>query len=670
MRIVSLDAETYWSPDYTLSKMTTEAYVRDPRFELIGMAVSIDQKPPVWLEEAQWRYFAANVDWSQVACTAHHAHFDGLILSHHYGVRPARWLDTLSMSRAYHAGQLSNSLEALLVHHGLRPKGDYVQHAKGKHRHDLTPAEFAEYGAYSCNDVVGHQGLLRIFLPWFTRSELDLQDLTVKMFTQPLLVMNEAVLADCLAYEQQRKLELLHKCGLIDTLTPTPEVLEAAKKHLNSADKFAAALTDLGIEPPRKLNTSGSDYIYAFAKTDPDFQALLEDADEDVRIICEARQAVRSTLNESRTTRMLAMAAGGRPCPVYLKYAAAHTWRWGGGDKVNWQNFERTNKKNPRKGMIRKAVCAPPGHMLVVGDSSQIHVRENAWLAGQEDLLRSFRNGEDVYSAFASEAYRRPIDRKRVAADEVPGQVGKVCELGLGFGMGWYKLSMEFMKGAVGTPPVQFKREDLVNLGVDPSRFLANPKNIERIKAMPSRLPIDQRLVHCAVSNYFVEVYRHKNKFIVQQWDFAEKVLDRIIAKRTGPVFYLGCLSVIEDGLRGPDGTMLRYPGLSWSKEGGYTYWSGRERVHLYGGKVIENVVQFIERAIMGRATLRLNATMGGRGQIVWLSHDEIVACVPEAYAGQCQMDMHAALVDVPRWADGLPLAAEVNMGRVYGEIK
>lgn len=678
MRLLSIDFESFWDKEYTLSKMTTEAYVRDPRWETIGVAVSVDQQPPVWLEDVQFRAFLEMLKASgqEVVCSAHHAHFDGLILSHHYSFTPARWLDTLSMSRAIHGGRIGNSLEALLVHYSLRPKGDYVQHAKGKRRADFTPEEWLAYGEYSKNDVVGHQGLLRIFLPQFSRDELDLQDMTVRMFTEPMLVLDEAVLAECLSYETQRKRDLMVDAGLIPPDLPAEEALAAAKTILQSNDKFAEQLRALGIEPPVKLNGKGDAYIYAFAKTDPDFQELLESPDEDVRILCESRQAVKSTLNETRTVRMLKMGAGGRACPVYLKYAGAHTWRWSGGDGVNWQNLERTNKKNPRKGMIRKAVKAPPGFVLCVADSAQIQARLTAWLAGQLDLVSQFREKVDVYSAFASKAYRRHIDRKANPDDEIPGQVGKTCVLGLGFGMGWYKFAMELMKGAQGGPPVQFTRIDLENLDIDPSRFLANPKNIERIKAMPSRLSLTDRLIHCAVAKYLVDLYRNENKMIVQLWEFAERVIEMMHRKQYTVVLPGGLMEVCEEGLRGPDGTVLHYPHLQLHEGGDYTYLSGRNRrTKLYGGLLIENIIQYLERVIMARFMLRLDReylkpVLSGRGRIVWSSHDEVTGVVPEVHGQECYHLMLTKLNEPPAWAPHLPLNSEGGFGVCYGDIK
>lgn len=657
MRLVSLDFETYYDTDYSLSKMTTEAYVRDLRFEVIGCAVSIDFAPAVWLNPQQFAVFARG-DFSDVAISAHHTHFDGLILAHHYGVVPAYWFDTLSMARAIHGARIGNGLDALMKHYEIGQKGGEVSQAKGKRLADFTPAEYAAYGVYACNDTWGHQEVFKRLLPHFPRSELDLIDLTIRMFTEPMLRIDEKKLGEYLVIEIDRKRELLEQCGI-------------TKEQLSSADKFALALRTLGVEPPTKVSDKGNT-IYAFAKSDPQFKALEEHEDEDIRLLCEARLAVKSTLNESRTARLLRMGAGGRACPVYLKYYGAHPGRWSGGDKLNWQNLERTNKKNPRKGMVRKSIVAPPGYKIVVADSAQIEARFTGWFAGQTDLTRQFANGEDVYSLFASEAYGRPVDRKNNPEDEVPGHVGKTCILGLGYGMGWFKLAGELLKGPLGSPPVQFTRDDMAKLNVDPSGFLANPKNIERIREMPSRLNEVDRLIHCSVANHFVEVYRRKNAMIPALWKLANKAIERIYNKQTGPHFYLGILSVTEEGLRLPNGMMLRYPHML-NNDGSYSYLSGKNtRTHMWGGFLTENISQACCRIIVSDAmlTLRRDYFPDTGAKIVSMSHDEIVAVAPVNYAGECLSTMIDVMKKPPVWAPGLPLNAEGGIGDTYGEAK
>ena len=49
MDIVTIDFETYYDREYSLSKMTTEAYVRDPRFEVIGVCVKVNDFPTFFL---------------------------------------------------------------------------------------------------------------------------------------------------------------------------------------------------------------------------------------------------------------------------------------------------------------------------------------------------------------------------------------------------------------------------------------------------------------------------------------------------------------------------------------------------------------------------------------------------------------------------------------------
>ena len=51
MSLVVLDFETFYSKDFSLSKMTTESYIRDPRFEVIGVSVKVDSGGIRWITE-------------------------------------------------------------------------------------------------------------------------------------------------------------------------------------------------------------------------------------------------------------------------------------------------------------------------------------------------------------------------------------------------------------------------------------------------------------------------------------------------------------------------------------------------------------------------------------------------------------------------------------------
>jgi DNA polymerase len=137
MKIITLDFETYFDQDYSLSKLSTEEYVRDPRFEVHGFAVRWPNGVTEW-----WHDFA---DWDDVkvddcAILAHHVQFDGLILSHHFGVKPAAWLDTLSMARLLLGNHVSHSLDGIREHMGLPAKRTPYNLFKGKHWDELDIA--------------------------------------------------------------------------------------------------------------------------------------------------------------------------------------------------------------------------------------------------------------------------------------------------------------------------------------------------------------------------------------------------------------------------------------------------------------------------------------------------------------------------------------------------
>src|SRR5262249_49176150 len=126
---------------------------------------------------------------------------------------------------------------------------------------------------------------------------------------------------------------------------------------LRKDDLFAQLLEYLGVEPELKTTEKGNKK-YAFAKSDPFMQELLYGEDEDVALLVEARLKAHSSIYMTRVERFGSMATRGA-LPIYLAYAAAHTRRWGGGDKCNWQNLPRPDSYKPEKGALRRAIKAP-----------------------------------------------------------------------------------------------------------------------------------------------------------------------------------------------------------------------------------------------------------------------------------------------------------------------
>ena len=109
MDIITVDFETYYSKKFSLTKLTTEQYVRSPEFEVIGVAVKVNLKS----------YLQNNYEWEKSAVLAHNTMFDGAILSWLFDIHPKLYLDTLCMARGLHGVESSASLENLSKMYGV-----------------------------------------------------------------------------------------------------------------------------------------------------------------------------------------------------------------------------------------------------------------------------------------------------------------------------------------------------------------------------------------------------------------------------------------------------------------------------------------------------------------------------------------------------------------------
>jgi DNA polymerase I len=85
---------------------------------------------------------------------------------------------------------------------------------------------------------------------------------------------------------------------------------------------------------------------------------------------------------------------------------------------------------------IRKAFIAPPGHILIAGDYSQIDLRALAHLSQDEHLLTAFRSDRDIHSATASQLFS--VDIKDVNADM--RRLAKTVNFGVIYGMSEFGL--------------------------------------------------------------------------------------------------------------------------------------------------------------------------------------------------------------------------------------
>lgn len=397
MDIVTIDFETYWDKKFSLSKMTTEAYVRSADFEVIGVGIKVNDNPTDWYSGEDVGGFLNSLDFTDKAILCHNTYFDGAILSWLYDIKPRFWFDTMCMSKPKHQMTEGSSLKALADYYELGQKGSEVENTLGKRRVDFSESEMQDFADYCIQDVELTYKLFKELRKGFPPHELMIIDQTLRMYTEPTVVLDTDVLEHHIINVKQAKTDLIN--GLAMGQFSEAQI----KKVLMSNDMFAKLLGSVGVEAPTKTSLRTGKVAFAFAKTDKPFLNLLEHEDSRVRSLVKARLGIKSTIEETRTQRLIETSKRGL-LPIMIKYYGAHTGRFSGGDKLNLQNL-------PRNGAIRKALTVPKGYKMVACDSSQIEARMTAYVSGQQDLLTAFRDGRDVYSEFASDVYGETVKK-------------------------------------------------------------------------------------------------------------------------------------------------------------------------------------------------------------------------------------------------------------------
>jgi DNA polymerase len=543
MNIIVLDMETYYDRDYSLSKITMEDYIRNDKFEVIGVGTRIGDGDNEWFTGTMEEIgdYLKKFDWSESILIAHNASFDAAILSWRFGISPAGIWDTLGMARAIDGVEVGNSLAKLASRYNLGVKGTEVLDALGKHRTDFTTADLAQYGEYCKNDVELTFKLLMEFLPKVSVTELKIMDLTTRMFTEPVLELDTLLLEQHLSEVKERKAVLL-------------EAADANKEVLMSNPKFAELLISLGVNPPTKISPATGMETWAFAKSDAEFKELLEHPDERVQALTAARLGTKSTLEETRTERFINIAKRGK-LPVPLRYYAAHTGRWGGDDKLNLQNL-------PARGTnaLKNAILAPDGYVLIDADSSQIEARVLAWLSGQVDLVEAFAKGEDVYKIMASSIYGKPIDE----ITKAERFVGKTTILGCGYGMGADKFQAQ-------------------------------------LKIAGTTLPLDEctRIIDVYRKTYPMI------PMLWKQAGRCLDAMHRGVINTIG-VHPLALSMDADNGFVLPNGYFLTYRELRKAGHE-YMYKARTGYTKIYGGKVVENLCQAVARSVIGEQMIRMS---------------------------------------------------------------
>ena len=647
-RILVVDFETRWDrKGYTLSKLTTEQYIRNNEFKAFGACFKdygVDNTE--WVTHDRLQAYVDSIDWSETAVLAHNAQFDVAILSWVYGVKPCFVFDSLSMARALRGVDAGNGLAQLANEFGLPPKGNAVHSTDGLI--ELPPEVEKELADYCKHDTFLCEEVFKRLINGYPAKELRLIDMTLKMFINPVLVLDKEILSEAIEEERTKRHALLSKLGIEETA-------------LASNQQFADVLQSMGVKPPTKISKTTGRETLALAKNDALFQALLNSGNEDVELLCEARLAVKSTLERTRAQRFLDIAGRGN-LPVPLNYYGAHTGRWSAskGSGLNLQNLKRGS-------FLRKSIQAPDGYTLIVCDLSQIEPRVLAWLADYDALLNIFSSGQDPYAQFGAQMFGIPDLSKESHPDL--RQSAKSALLGAGYGMGWASFAAQLLTGFLGAPPTRYDKAFAKQLGITSDyigTFLEWEDNVKRLNEIPHTCTENELLIHAVSAKKIIDKYRAAAEPVTQFWHLCQELIQKALAE--GRSYHHKCLQFEKEKIILPNQMALRYPSLKGNADAkGRLQWAyGSDGKKLYGGKLTENIVQAVARCVMTDGMLRIQE----RYPCVLTVHDEVVCLVPEAQQENAKTWVLAQMVMEPKYMPKIPLEAEIDSAKRYGDAK
>ena len=551
------------------------------------------------------------------------------------------------MARALRGVEVGNSLAKLAGDFGLPEKGRAVHSTDGlselDHQIEGELAEYCKHDVFLCEEI------FKRLSAGYPKSELRLIDMTLKMYTRPLLELDSDMLENALVEEKEKREGLLQKLGVDEAV-------------LASNPKFAQALHALGVEPPTKISRTTGKKTLALAKNDALFQALLNGSNEDVALLCEARLKVKSTTERTRAQRFLDISRRGK-LPVPLSYYGALSGRWTAskGSAINMQNLKRGS-------FLRKAIMAPEGHQLVVGDLSQIEPRVLAWLADYDELLNIFKSGQDAYAQFGAQMFGIPGMTKETHPDL--RQSAKSALLGCGYGLGWASFAAQLLVGFLGAPPVRYSKPFAQKLGVNREyveRFLSKEENVQKMLDIPHTCTDEELLTHCVAAKRIIDIYRATAWPVVAFWELMGQLLLKSLVGGEEVVYK--CLTFKKEEIVLPNGMRLLYPNLRQvkDKDTKQLQWVyGADETKLYPGKITNNVVQGTARIVMTDGMLRVNKKYPIAGTV----HDELIAVVPDEEVADAKTWVLARMTMEPSYMPGIPLAADGGAHRRYGLAK
>ncbi len=590
---------------YDLRALSMVEYVRDHRFKAFGAAIATNDKGdiPKWVDGTHLKEFLRQGMFTGAAIVGHNIKFDAFILSQIYGITAGQYICTKAMSKAVLAKSIKgHSLRDLAEHFNLPAKGQM----KTEGLRELTPEQEKELADYCIHDVELCREIYKKLEPDFPKPQYAPMHRTISMFVEPKLVLNVPLLEKTAKEESERREKIFEEIGI-------------PKAEFASNAKFPRLLQSRGYEVPTKVSPRTGKSIPALALGDTEFLEMVETENEELKKLCEARIAAKSTLLETRSAKLAAIGATGR-WPFDVEFSGAdqtHRFSGGSGAGGNPQNFTRNSA-------LREAVEAPEGYSLVVGDFSNIELRIVAYLSKDPGLVQAIEKGVDLYCDFASVFFGRRISK----ADQVERRFGKCAILGLGYGMG----STKFAKTV--------------------------------------RLQTGQTLSE-EDAKKAVELYRTRYAGVPRLWGHLDKAI-QILQRRSMRV-QLGNapFTIADESIILPSGLVLRYPNLRQVREGRHTEWvydvynkRNLEQRKLYGGRLLENISQALAGELLKSAT----EVMGDC--VVGSCHDELLCVAKKGLERVTAAKLKRAMSIAPKWLPDMKLECEIGIGRNWNEAK
>lgn len=643
MQVATIDFETFWSKEHSVTKMTPMAYATHPDTELISCAIKVDHFPTdVFFGEDKIRKALNCLDWSTKMVVAHNmSGFDSMLLRWRLGIEPKMWCCTLAMARPLHAKTTGLSLGKLVAHYQIGVKDNTaLLNTQGRRLKDFTEAEIDAMRDYNRADTDQCYALFNKLKQYYTAKELWQIDATIRMLIEPKMNVDTSMLEVAASVERDQKrksvLQLARHLRKSDIASAevmeaetVEELEEAVRTELASASKFSALLDSLGVETPMKPSPTNPDKrVPALAKTDDAFIALQEHEDTLVATAARARLAVKSTILETRIQAFIDVAGqtnGKFPFPLHY-CGADTTGRWSGW-AYNPQNLPRVGKAPKVSDALRNSLKAPPDHSIVVADLSGIELRVNHYLWKVRESMSLYASDPeaDLYRAFAAARYG--VTPEEVTKDQ--RQLAKVAQLGLGFGAGW----STFMKVA--------KTMGGLVLDEDESRGI-------------------------------VDAWRAQYAEITQGWRTCHARLMDIYHGNESPIDPWGLCVTCPQGIRLPSDRIIRYPALRMEQglDGRDEWWygEGRHKARIYAGKIDENMVQALARDILADITLEVFKRT--RLRPVGMVHDELIYVVPEDEAQSVLDEVQKVMRTPPKWWPQLVTWSEGDIAKTYGAAK